>query len=102
LKPGGRFLIINRYPPEGSKWWHMATFKSDKDYRAKLEEAGFSEVVVDLGFKKGWVVVECILPSKTEQFCHPNLNNWERIQPPYQDGVTTTLNHPSRRLRELL
>ena len=24
LKNDGRFFIINRYPPEGSKWWKMA------------------------------------------------------------------------------
>jgi len=54
------FLIINRYPPEGTKWWKMAKMKSDKDYRVKLENNGFKEVTIDLNFKKGWIVAKGI------------------------------------------
>jgi ubiquinone/menaquinone biosynthesis C-methylase UbiE len=58
LKSRGSFLIINRYPPEGSKWWRMAKIKNDKEYIAKLEKAGFCEVTVDLDFKKGWIIIK--------------------------------------------
>ena len=57
LRNGGRFIIINRFPPEESKWWKMAKIKSDKDYRDKLENAGFGRVTIDLEFKNGWIVV---------------------------------------------
>lgn len=58
LKSRGCFLIINRYPPEGSKWWRMAKIKNNKEYIVKLENAGFREVTVDLDFKKGWIIVK--------------------------------------------
>ncbi|MBN1144522.1 MAG: class I SAM-dependent methyltransferase [Bacteroidales bacterium] len=58
LKAGGQFLIINRYPPEGSKWWKIAKIKNDKDYIHKLVNAGFSEISVDLEFKYGWIIVK--------------------------------------------
>jgi len=58
LKNRGSFLIINRYPQAGSKWWEMAKIKNDKEYIAKLKNAGFSEVVIDLNFKKGWIIVK--------------------------------------------
>ena len=57
LKVGGQFLIINRYPPEGSKWWKIAKIKSDKDYINKLEIAGFEKITVDFKFKNGWIIV---------------------------------------------
>jgi len=57
LLNGGRFIIINRYPPEDSKWWNMAKIKSDKDYIDKLKNAGFGRVTIDLKFKNGWIVV---------------------------------------------
>jgi ubiquinone/menaquinone biosynthesis C-methylase UbiE len=57
LKIGGQFLIINRYPSEGTKWWAIANIKSDKEYISKLENAGFSKITVDLEFKNGWIIV---------------------------------------------
>ena len=57
LRNGGRFIIINRFPPEESKWWKMAKIKSEKDYRDKLENVGFERVTIDLEFKNGWIVV---------------------------------------------
>jgi ubiquinone/menaquinone biosynthesis C-methylase UbiE len=57
LKESGQFLIINRYPPEGSKWWKMAKIKNDKDYIRKLEKAKFNKITVDSTFKNGWIVV---------------------------------------------
>jgi ubiquinone/menaquinone biosynthesis C-methylase UbiE len=57
LKTGGQFLIINRYPSEGTKWWKIAKIKSDKEYISKLENAGFSKISVDFEFKNGWIIV---------------------------------------------
>ena len=57
LKTGGQFLIINRYPSEGTKWWEIAKIKSDKEYISKLEKAGFSKISVDFEFKKGWIII---------------------------------------------
>jgi len=57
LKAGGQFLIINRYPTEGSKWWKIAKIKSDKDYIHNLEIAGFGQITVDFKFKNGWIIV---------------------------------------------
>ena len=60
LKSGGRFLIINYYPREGSKWWKLAKLKSVEDYKSHLAKNGFTEVNCDLTIKKGWIVVEAI------------------------------------------
>jgi ubiquinone/menaquinone biosynthesis C-methylase UbiE len=57
LKNEGKFLIINRYPDEGTKWWKMAKIKNDKEFVAKLQHAGFNQISVDLDFKKGWIIV---------------------------------------------
>ena len=57
LNIGGSFLIINRYPKPGSKWWKMANIKNDQEYIAMLEKAGLGEVTIDLNFKKGWIIV---------------------------------------------
>lgn len=58
LDKGGRFLVINRYPNEGTKWWKLAKIKSEKEYKTKLEMAGFIDISIDLDFKKGWIIVE--------------------------------------------
>lgn len=58
LKKGGEFLIINRYPPENSKWWKMAKIKSDKEYRLLFEKSGFDKISIDLKYKKGWIIVK--------------------------------------------
>jgi ubiquinone/menaquinone biosynthesis C-methylase UbiE len=57
LDDTGTFIIINRYPPEGSKWWKLATLKSESDYKQQLQLAGFTNVNTDLTFKRGWIVV---------------------------------------------
>ena len=58
LDKNGRFLIINRYPKEGTKWWKLANIKSGNDYKTKLESAGFVDISIDLSFKNGWIIVE--------------------------------------------
>ena len=58
LKPGGTFLIINLYPKEGTKWWHLAKMKSDNEFEARFKAAGFSEIGTDLKFRKGWIIAK--------------------------------------------
>jgi len=60
LKDGGTFLIMNRYPPEGSKWWKMAKIKNDNEYLSKLKMAGFSNISIDLDNKKGWIIIKAV------------------------------------------
>jgi len=60
LKTGGKFLIINRHPDKGTKWWKVAKIKNDKEFIAKLENAGFNKISIDLDFKKGWIIVETV------------------------------------------
>lgn len=56
LKKGGRFIIINRYPSEGSRWWDSARLKNENEYRQALTEAGFEKAETDLETKKGWII----------------------------------------------
>lgn len=58
LTPRGHFIIINRYPPEGSKWWKMANIKNDTAYIRELEKAGFRQISIDLKYKNGWIIVK--------------------------------------------
>jgi len=57
LKRDGVFLLMNRYPKEGSKWWNLSKIKSAEEYRMKLESTGFAEVTIDLNYRRGWIVV---------------------------------------------
>ena len=57
LKNAGTFIIINRYPNKGGKWWNLAIIKSEKQYVSRLKKAGFSKVKTDLDFKKEWIIV---------------------------------------------
>jgi ubiquinone/menaquinone biosynthesis C-methylase UbiE len=60
LDKNGEFLIINRFPKEGTKWWKLASLKSEKDYRDKFESAGFRNITIDLNYKNGWIIVKGI------------------------------------------
>lgn len=60
LKRDGKLIIINIYPPEGSKWWKIAKLKSEKDYQQRLQKAGFSKMDIDLSTKKGYIIVNAI------------------------------------------
>lgn len=62
LQINGSFVIINRYPEFGTRWWKRAKIKSEQEYVEKLEKAGFTDVIIDLEFKKGWVVVKATKP----------------------------------------
>lgn len=57
LKKNGSFLIFNRYPREGTKWWKLAKIKNENEYIDKLKKAGFDNVNIDRAFKKGWIIL---------------------------------------------
>lgn len=57
LKPSGAFIIVNRYPPEDSKWTNFLQIKNAKDYEKILKSADFSDVCIDDKDKKGWIRV---------------------------------------------
>jgi len=56
LKKDGCFFIINRYPPEGSKWWKIAKLKNETDFNNAFLKAGFKNIDIDLKTKKGWII----------------------------------------------
>lgn len=60
LKTDGCFYIINRYPPEGSKWWKLAKLKNENDYKEAFEKAGFKTIEIDLATKKGWIITKAV------------------------------------------
>lgn len=57
LKSPGTFIIINRYPHEGSKWAEFLKLKTDIEYKQKLESSRFESVTIDNESKKGWILV---------------------------------------------
>lgn len=57
LRPGGMFVIMNRYPRQGSNWWKRAQLKSDTEYIELLQSIGLEGPAVDLRYKQGWIVV---------------------------------------------
>ncbi len=58
LDKNGFFLIINRYPNEGTKWWNLATLKSDKDFYVQFEKSGFKDISIDLNYRNGWIIAK--------------------------------------------
>lgn len=57
LKPAGEFLIVNRYPPENSRFIAHLQIKSAQEYRERLAAAGFTEIIVDTRSRRGWITV---------------------------------------------
>jgi ubiquinone/menaquinone biosynthesis C-methylase UbiE len=47
-QPGGKFLIINGYPKEGTKWWDFVKFKSENEYKDILEKHRFGNVKTEI------------------------------------------------------
>lgn len=58
LTQGGNFIIYNRYPSEGTKWWKIAKLKSSDDFYSVLEKAGFKHTEIDLASRKAWIIVK--------------------------------------------
>jgi len=52
LAPGGRLLVINGCPKEGSKWWRFVRLKTEEDYRTLLERSGFAAVKTEIVAKR--------------------------------------------------
>lgn len=44
LKENGRFVIVNGYPEEGSKWYEFVRFKDSDAYRDMLTAHGFRSI----------------------------------------------------------
>jgi len=60
LKKDGCFFIINRYPPEGSKWWKIAKLKNENDFNNAFLKAGFKDIDIDLKTRNGWIITKTI------------------------------------------
>lgn len=58
LDDGGTFLIINRFPKAGSKWWKLAQLRSEEDYAALLQRNGFRNIDIRTEYRRGWIVVK--------------------------------------------
>jgi len=48
LVPGGLFVIVNGYPKEGTRWWDIVRFKSDREYAAFLKQRAFVDIRTEL------------------------------------------------------
>lgn len=57
LKSTGTFIIVNRYPPEDSKWAEFLQIKNSEEYKEILKPAGFNKICIDNKTKKGWICV---------------------------------------------
>lgn len=57
LKPTGTFMVVNRYPPENSKWSDFLQIKNSKEYDMRLRSAHFDVIEIDDKSKKGWICV---------------------------------------------
>lgn len=57
LKPSGLFLIVNRYPPEHSKWSGFLQLKNANAYAEMLRAASFQDIDLDTTTKSGWIKV---------------------------------------------
>ena len=57
LKPSGTFLIVNRFPPENSKWSEFLQLKNAEAYENILKGSGFQDISLDTTTKNGWIKV---------------------------------------------
>ena len=60
LKKGGKFLVMNGFPSENSRWWKIAKLKTEREYVSMLTQTGFKEAITDLNYRKGWIVATAI------------------------------------------
>lgn len=63
LQEKGRFLVVNRYPSEKSKWYDRSHYKDTIDYSNGLENAGFKVLSVDIHSIRGWIVILAEKPA---------------------------------------
>jgi len=57
LKSSGIFLIVNRLPQEGTKWFDFTQVKNANDYNKKLQDTGFKDISIDTKLKPGWIFI---------------------------------------------
>ena len=57
LRKRGRFLIVNRYPPEDSHWRKRLAIKDKAEYCKLLEGTGFRIITSDTAVLKKWIVI---------------------------------------------
>lgn len=48
LSAAGRFIIVNGYPPIGSRWYEFVKFKDEHEYRVFLAQHGFEVSYVEI------------------------------------------------------
>ena len=61
LKSSGIFLIVNRFPPEDSKWSEFLQLKNAKAYEDVLKVSGFHDISLGTTTKNGWIkVIACV------------------------------------------
>ena len=66
LKPGGVLLIVNRHSrteKKESKWAKFLQVNNSNEYRKRLEDAGYIDIVIDDHSRKGWIVVVAKKPQ---------------------------------------
>lgn len=56
LTTAGRFIIVNGYPPVGSRWYEFVKFKDEHEYRSFLAQHGFE--VSYLEIKNHTIIIE--------------------------------------------
>lgn len=57
LTPMGQFLLANRFPSQGSKWYRLLKLKSTDDYTKTLSEAGFNHISLNVELGR-WIMVK--------------------------------------------
>jgi ubiquinone/menaquinone biosynthesis C-methylase UbiE len=55
LRQGGKIVIINRFPEEGSKWADFLKLSTAADYKEALQIAGFRDAHANAGPMPGWI-----------------------------------------------
>lgn len=48
LNKDGGFIIINKYPTEGSQWWKITRLKNEEDYNNAFQHAGLKKMTQNL------------------------------------------------------
>ena len=61
LKGSGRLIVVNGYPPVGSKWYEFVKFKNDAAYKDFLLEHGFQ--VTHLEIKNHTIVMDALIQA---------------------------------------
>ena len=66
LKPSGVLLIVNRHSrteKKESKWAKFLQLNTSSEYRKRLEDGGYIDIIIDDHSRKGWIVVVAKKPQ---------------------------------------